>query len=259
MRPEVGLAKAAGLELGPRGGIKVDAHQRTSDPCIYAVGDGSGGQGGPGWGSVLQDGGLEQWSACMRSPPACPSAAEPFDSSPCPACRPCPTSPTGLGDWRADADSAGRPRQPPGPHRCRCNYGQVGGWGLGGQAEGGRHCCGQRVSAHLLPRPLPPAATAVCLHSHVLGLPRLPDPVQGAQHVQGHTGHRRGECVEVMLWLERVRGRCNAAVQAQGTTAQLKLRTVASPWPTHTGGSVWHDLCLHRRLGTHAEAGRNPA
>ncbi|EFN54835.1 hypothetical protein CHLNCDRAFT_48889 [Chlorella variabilis] len=39
VRPEVGLAKSAGLELGPRGGIKVDDHMRTSDPHIYAVGD----------------------------------------------------------------------------------------------------------------------------------------------------------------------------------------------------------------------------
>jgi NADPH-dependent 2,4-dienoyl-CoA reductase/sulfur reductase-like enzyme/rhodanese-related sulfurtransferase len=39
VRPEVGLAKAAGLELGATGGIKVDAHMRTSDPAIYAVGD----------------------------------------------------------------------------------------------------------------------------------------------------------------------------------------------------------------------------
>ncbi|KAL4458974.1 hypothetical protein ABPG75_013839 [Micractinium tetrahymenae] len=39
VRPDVGLAKAAGLELGPRGGIKVDEHMRTSDPHIFAVGD----------------------------------------------------------------------------------------------------------------------------------------------------------------------------------------------------------------------------
>ncbi|TAN37574.1 MAG: pyridine nucleotide-disulfide oxidoreductase [Verrucomicrobia bacterium] len=39
VRPDTSLAKAAGLELGPRGGIKVDAHQRTSDPDIYAAGD----------------------------------------------------------------------------------------------------------------------------------------------------------------------------------------------------------------------------
>jgi NADPH-dependent 2,4-dienoyl-CoA reductase/sulfur reductase-like enzyme/rhodanese-related sulfurtransferase len=39
VRPESGLAKDAGLELGPRGHIKVDAWQVTSDPDIYAVGD----------------------------------------------------------------------------------------------------------------------------------------------------------------------------------------------------------------------------
>jgi NADPH-dependent 2,4-dienoyl-CoA reductase/sulfur reductase-like enzyme/rhodanese-related sulfurtransferase len=39
VRPEVKLAKEAGLELGARGGIKVDQHMRTSDPAIYAVGD----------------------------------------------------------------------------------------------------------------------------------------------------------------------------------------------------------------------------
>jgi NADPH-dependent 2,4-dienoyl-CoA reductase/sulfur reductase-like enzyme/peroxiredoxin family protein/TusA-related sulfurtransferase len=39
VRPESALARAAGLELGPRGGIKVDAHLRTSDPDIYAAGD----------------------------------------------------------------------------------------------------------------------------------------------------------------------------------------------------------------------------
>jgi NADPH-dependent 2,4-dienoyl-CoA reductase/sulfur reductase-like enzyme/rhodanese-related sulfurtransferase len=39
VRPEVRLAKAAGLELGPRGGIRVDGQMRTSDPAIWAVGD----------------------------------------------------------------------------------------------------------------------------------------------------------------------------------------------------------------------------
>ena len=39
VRPETGLAKDAGLELGKRGGIKVDDGMRTSDPCIFAVGD----------------------------------------------------------------------------------------------------------------------------------------------------------------------------------------------------------------------------
>jgi len=39
VRPDTALAKAAGLELGPCGGIQVDAQMSTSDPNIYAVGD----------------------------------------------------------------------------------------------------------------------------------------------------------------------------------------------------------------------------
>ncbi len=39
VRPETSLAKAAGLEIGRRGGIRVDEHMRTSDPDIFAVGD----------------------------------------------------------------------------------------------------------------------------------------------------------------------------------------------------------------------------
>lgn len=39
VRPETSLAKSAGLALGPRGGIKVDAQMRTSVPGIWAVGD----------------------------------------------------------------------------------------------------------------------------------------------------------------------------------------------------------------------------
>lgn len=39
VRPETTLASDSGLELGERGGIRVDAHQRTSDVDIYAVGD----------------------------------------------------------------------------------------------------------------------------------------------------------------------------------------------------------------------------
>lgn len=39
VRPEVELAKSAGLEIGERGGIKVDKTLRTSNPHIYAVGD----------------------------------------------------------------------------------------------------------------------------------------------------------------------------------------------------------------------------
>lgn len=39
VRPEIKLAVEAGLEIGERGGIKVDEYLRTSDPFIYAVGD----------------------------------------------------------------------------------------------------------------------------------------------------------------------------------------------------------------------------
>jgi NADPH-dependent 2,4-dienoyl-CoA reductase/sulfur reductase-like enzyme/rhodanese-related sulfurtransferase len=39
VRPETELAKAAGLQIGSRGGIVVDAQMRTSDPHIWAVGD----------------------------------------------------------------------------------------------------------------------------------------------------------------------------------------------------------------------------
>lgn len=39
VRPEVALARAAGLQLGELGGIRVNDHLQTSDPAIYAVGD----------------------------------------------------------------------------------------------------------------------------------------------------------------------------------------------------------------------------
>jgi peroxiredoxin family protein/rhodanese-related sulfurtransferase/TusA-related sulfurtransferase len=39
VRPEVTLARDAGLKIGGRGGIVVDGHMQTSDPHIYAVGD----------------------------------------------------------------------------------------------------------------------------------------------------------------------------------------------------------------------------
>jgi NADPH-dependent 2,4-dienoyl-CoA reductase/sulfur reductase-like enzyme len=39
VRPETWLAQQAGLELGERGGIRVDDQMRTSDPNIFAVGD----------------------------------------------------------------------------------------------------------------------------------------------------------------------------------------------------------------------------
>src|SRR5690606_28385917 len=39
VRPASDLARDAGLELGARGAIRIDADQRTSDPHIWAVGD----------------------------------------------------------------------------------------------------------------------------------------------------------------------------------------------------------------------------
>jgi len=39
VRPETKLAVDAGLEIGERGGIRVDDQMRTSDPAIWAVGD----------------------------------------------------------------------------------------------------------------------------------------------------------------------------------------------------------------------------
>ncbi len=39
VRPEIELAREAGLKIGATGGIAVDAGMRTSDPSIFAVGD----------------------------------------------------------------------------------------------------------------------------------------------------------------------------------------------------------------------------
>ena len=39
VKPEIKLAAEAGLEIGQRGGIRVDETMRTSDPHIFAVGD----------------------------------------------------------------------------------------------------------------------------------------------------------------------------------------------------------------------------
>jgi NADPH-dependent 2,4-dienoyl-CoA reductase/sulfur reductase-like enzyme/rhodanese-related sulfurtransferase len=39
VRPNSGLAREAGLDVGERGGIAVDEYMQTSDPDIYAVGD----------------------------------------------------------------------------------------------------------------------------------------------------------------------------------------------------------------------------
>jgi NADPH-dependent 2,4-dienoyl-CoA reductase/sulfur reductase-like enzyme/rhodanese-related sulfurtransferase len=39
VRPDTTLANMAGIEIGERGGIRVDEHMRTSNPDIFAVGD----------------------------------------------------------------------------------------------------------------------------------------------------------------------------------------------------------------------------
>jgi nitrite reductase (NADH) large subunit len=39
IRPRDQLARDAGLEIGPRGGVEVDDHLRTSDSAIFAVGE----------------------------------------------------------------------------------------------------------------------------------------------------------------------------------------------------------------------------
>ncbi len=39
VRPDTTPSRAASLEIGERGGIRVDEHMRTSDPDIFAVGD----------------------------------------------------------------------------------------------------------------------------------------------------------------------------------------------------------------------------
>nr|WP_294551166.1 FAD-dependent oxidoreductase [uncultured Rhodopila sp.] len=39
VKPETGLARTANLEIGARGGIRVNEQMRTSDPDIFAVGD----------------------------------------------------------------------------------------------------------------------------------------------------------------------------------------------------------------------------
>jgi len=39
VKPESDLARAAGLDIGPNGGIRVNEQFQTSDPAIYAIGD----------------------------------------------------------------------------------------------------------------------------------------------------------------------------------------------------------------------------
>ncbi len=60
VRPDTALAKAAGLEIGERGGIRVDDHMRTSDPDIFAVGDAI----------EVKDFGTGQWSLIALAGPA---------------------------------------------------------------------------------------------------------------------------------------------------------------------------------------------
>ena len=60
VRPDATLAKAAGLEIGERGGIRVDEHMRTSDPDIFAVGDAV----------EVKDFGTGQWSLIALAGPA---------------------------------------------------------------------------------------------------------------------------------------------------------------------------------------------
>ena len=60
VRPDTTLAKAAGLEIGERGGIRVDDHMRTSDPEIFAVGDAI----------EVKDFGTGEWSLVALAGPA---------------------------------------------------------------------------------------------------------------------------------------------------------------------------------------------
>ena len=60
VRPDTTLAKTAGLEIGERGGIRVDEHMRTSNPDIFAVGDAI----------EVKDFGTGQWSLVALAGPA---------------------------------------------------------------------------------------------------------------------------------------------------------------------------------------------
>lgn len=60
VRPDTALAKTAGLEIGERGGIRVDEHMRTSDPDIFAVGDAI----------EVKDFGTGRWSLVALAGPA---------------------------------------------------------------------------------------------------------------------------------------------------------------------------------------------
>ncbi len=60
VRPETALAKSAGIELGQRGGIRVDDQMRTSNPDIFAVGDAI----------EVKDFVTGQWTLCALAGPA---------------------------------------------------------------------------------------------------------------------------------------------------------------------------------------------
>jgi NADPH-dependent 2,4-dienoyl-CoA reductase/sulfur reductase-like enzyme/rhodanese-related sulfurtransferase len=60
VKPDVTLAKAAGLKIGECGGIRVDEHMRTSDPNILAVGDAV----------EVKDFGTGRWSLVALAGPA---------------------------------------------------------------------------------------------------------------------------------------------------------------------------------------------
>ena len=60
VKPEVSLAREAGLEIGKLGGIRVDEHLQTSDPHIWAVGDAI----------EVRDGVTGQWALIPLAGPA---------------------------------------------------------------------------------------------------------------------------------------------------------------------------------------------
>ncbi len=60
VKPEIGLAKDAGLEIGKLGGVRVDEHLQTSDPHIWAVGDAI----------EVRDGVTGQWALIPLAGPA---------------------------------------------------------------------------------------------------------------------------------------------------------------------------------------------
>ncbi|MGQ9576301.1 MAG: FAD-dependent oxidoreductase [Thermoguttaceae bacterium] len=60
VRPNVELARQAGLEIGALGGIRVDQQMRTSDPAIWAVGDAV----------EVRDLVTQQWTLCQLAGPA---------------------------------------------------------------------------------------------------------------------------------------------------------------------------------------------